>query len=102
MATGGDGKPILYQVKLSEQIKDAIRKDYHQAVQQGRAQQFLASLRSIYNRLQRDPKDFGETLFHLPALRLVVFQAIVAPIAVIYALHEDKPLVFFKAVFLLG
>ena len=102
MATGGDGQQRIYRIIISEKIKKAIRKDYRQAVQAGRGQQYLASLRAIYDRLQNDPKNFGETLFHHPALKLIVLKAVVAPIAVIYGVHEVQRLVFFRTVRVLG
>jgi hypothetical protein len=102
MATGGDGQQRIYRIIISEKIKKAIRKDYRQAVQAGRGQKYLASLRTIYDRLQNDPKNFGETLFRHPALKLIVLKAVVAPIAVIYGVHEDQPLVFVRTVLVLG
>ena len=40
--------------------------------------------------------DFGEPLYRLPALRLLVRQAVVLPLVVVYAVHEDQALVLIR------
>lgn len=63
---------------------------------------FLAALRTIYERLQKDPMQFGEPLYTLPAMKLLVYQVVVGPVVVDYAVHQGKPLVFLRGVKLLG
>ncbi len=46
--------------------------------------------------------NFGEPLFHLRALKLMVYQVVILPVVVIYVVHEEKPLVFLKSVKLLS
>jgi hypothetical protein len=58
----------------------------------------IAALRQIYKRLRKDPCDFGESLYRLPALKLVLCQAVIARLLVDYAIHEDLPLVFIRGV----
>jgi hypothetical protein len=102
MTSQGDGQPIRYEVRLAKQIKNTIQQLHHQAAQRGQGHQFLDALRLIHDRLQRDPQQFGEPLYRLPALKLLVFQAIVSPIVVDYAVHQEEPVVFLKGVTLLG
>ena len=52
--------------------------------------------------IERAAQVFGEPLFHLPALKLLVYQAIVSPLVVHYALHQARPLVIVRSVELLG
>jgi hypothetical protein len=80
------------EAKIAEIMKD----------QQGRGQKFLASLHTIYDRLQHDPKTFSELLYPLPALRLLIFQVVLAPVVVDYGVHEEEPFVIIKGVKLLG
>jgi hypothetical protein len=68
----------------------------------GSAAEFLSALRAIDERLATDPLTFGEPRFHLKELRLEVRIAIVAPLAVSYAVHEEHPLVLPKTLRLLG
>jgi hypothetical protein len=99
MTNPGNGP--VYQVKLSKKIVKAIKELHEQAATQGRGQRYLASLETIHHRLQKDPRNLGEPLYRLPALKLLVYQAIVSPVAVHYGVHEEKPLVFLKGVQLL-
>jgi len=62
----------------------------------GTGQRFLSAFRQIVARLQDDPLTFGEPLYHLPALELLVRQASVSPIVVDYAVHDSRPLVFVR------
>jgi hypothetical protein len=98
--TNPENGPV-YQVKLSKKIIKVIKELHKQAAQQGQGQRYLASLEAVHHRLQKDPRNFGEPLYRLPALRLLVYQAIVSPVVVHYGVHEEKPLVFLKWVQLL-
>jgi hypothetical protein len=99
MTSQGNGS--AYEVKLSHYLKSVIKELYQQADLQGKGQQFLLSLRAIHDRLRRDARDFGEPLYRLPTLKLMVYQVIVLPVVVTYVVHEEKPLVFLKTVKLL-
>ncbi len=99
MTSPGNG--LLYDVKLSNQIKETIKELHGRLAHQSKGQQFLDSLRAIYNRLRQDPTTFGEPLYRLPALKLLVYQVVVSGIVVYYGVHEEEPLVFLKGVQLL-
>jgi hypothetical protein len=96
MSSHGNGQPIRYNVHTSAQTKDLLKQLHQQAVQSGTSQKFLASLHEIGRRLVQDPQTFGEPLYRLPALKMVVFQAVILPLVVLYAVHDDRPLVFIR------
>lgn len=102
MTRPGNGPPWEYQVKCSDQVRTKIQHLHLLAVQQGRGQQFIAALRHISDRLRREPEQFGEPLFRLPALKAMLFQVIVSPVVVDYVVHQEKLLVFLKGVKLLS
>lgn len=81
----------------SQQTRAELKQRQREAVQAGRGERFLVALRSIGERLRTDPLNFGEPQYRLPALRLHVYQGVVAPLVVDYAVHEDRPLVFIRA-----
>jgi hypothetical protein len=91
-----------YEVYASGAIAKALRQIQRQAVQEGRAEEVLSAIRRIEQRLRQDPFGFGEPLYRLPALRLQVRCSLVRPLAVDFAVSEDKPLVFLKSVQLLA
>lgn len=94
MTSQGNGKPDRYTVRTSKQTKAILQQLYTQAVQAGTVQRFMTALRQIGIQLQTDPLTFGEPQYGLPALKLLVRQAVVSPLVVDYAVHEDRPLVF--------
>jgi hypothetical protein len=94
MTSKGDGQPFSYKVIMSEQTKAKLKQLHLQALQSGTGQQFLDALRQIVTQLRAAPLTFGEPLYRLPALRLLVRQGMIAPVIVDYAVHESQPLVF--------
>jgi hypothetical protein len=102
MTSHGNGQRRVYQVNLSEQTRAKVKQLYLRVAQAGKGNEFLESLRHIDERLRHDPLDFGEPLFRLPALKLVVYQAAAGRLVVDFAVHEEKPLVFIRTFRLLS
>ena len=102
MSVQGNGQPVRFNVEMSVQTRDSLRQLHSQAQLAGTSKQFLAALRSIVDHLQKDPVGFGEPLYRLPAMKLIVRQGAVAPLVVDYAVHEELPLVFIRGFRLLG
>lgn len=96
MSSQGNGQPITYQVSMSEQTKALLKQRQREADQAGVGAQFLSACRIIWERLRTDPVSFGETKSHLPALKLLVCQAVVSRLVVDYAVHQERPLVFIR------
>jgi hypothetical protein len=99
MSSQGNGQsPILYQVRLSQLARNTIRQHYLEASQAGTGPQFLAALRRLLEHLRAEPLTFGDPCYRLPALRLRVFLAVVSPLVVHYAVHEERLFVFIHRV----
>jgi hypothetical protein len=94
MTIQGNGNPFVYVVKLSEKSKSILKEHHRKAALAGAGKTFLSSLRQIHDRLRKEPTVFGEPLYHLPALQLTVFQAVVSPLVVVYGVHDERALVF--------
>ena len=90
-----------YEVHNSGQITQAFLHLQRQASREGRGQDLLHATREVYKRLSRDPNEFGEPLYRLPNLRMQIRCAAIKPLSLDYAVCEDRPLVFIKAVRLL-
>jgi hypothetical protein len=90
-----------YEVHGSGVIGQALRDLQRQAAQEGRGENMLVALRRIYRELRQNPHSFGEPLYRLPGLRMQIRTCVVRPIAVDFAVCEDRPLVFIKGVTLL-
>jgi len=100
MTSPGNG--LVYEVKLSQRTRETIKQLYQQAADQGQGQRFLASLRIIHDRLRIDATNFGEPLYHLRALKLMVYQVVVLPVVVVYVVQEEKTFAFLKSVKMLN
>jgi hypothetical protein len=96
MSSQGDGQPVLYQVRISEHDRNILKERHREAALAGRGEEFLAALRQIIQRLRKDPLTFGEPIYRLPAIQLLVRQAVVLPLVVDYGVHEERPLVFIR------
>jgi hypothetical protein len=96
MSTQGDGQPVLYEVIIAQKDQAFLKERHREAAEAGQGQAFLAALRQIYERLRKDPLNLGEPLYRLPALKLIVCQAVVSPLLVDFAVHEERPLVFIR------
>src|SRR5260370_25393359 len=89
---GGKRPPI--SGSRSRQVLKTLKAIQIRAKKAGKGKQFLEALRAINDRLRNNPKGFGEPLYRLPSLKLVVYAAVLYPLAVHYGVHQEKPLVF--------
>jgi hypothetical protein len=96
MSAPGNGQSRSFVVRMSAETRGIIRRLHAEAVQLGNRQRFLSAFREIVRRLSRDPLIFGEPLYRLPAIRLLVPQGGVLPLMVVYGVHEDQPLVLIR------
>jgi|SRR6266478_280422 len=86
---------------ISQVIAKEIGQLQYQASLEGRGDQFLQALRTIVDNLAHRPRDLGEPLYELNVLRLQVRSVAVRPVALHFAVHMDRPVVFIKSVNLL-
>ena len=96
MSSTGNGQSKRYTVRSSKKTNFLLENLHQQAVEAGKSQIFMAALRQIADRLQKDPVSFGEPLYRLPALKLLVCQAAVLPLVVDFAVPDEMPLVFIR------
>ena len=91
-----------YEVHNSGLIAEDFLQLQQEATQQGRGEDLLRATRAVYERLRLDPNEFGEPLYRLAVLRMWVRCAVIRPLSIDFAVCEDRPLVFIKAVRLLA
>jgi hypothetical protein len=101
MPSSANGDP-LFQLEFSGRIAQALRQLQRQASREGRGKAFLLALRKAVEQLRNHATEFGEPLYRLPALRMQVRCAVIRPLGIHFAVCEDRPLVFIKAVKLLS
>jgi len=96
MASGMD-PPDPYRVVFSEATRQQLLELLRRAVARGRGEQVLSAAKVVVARLQSDPLEFGEPRRELRALRLQERVAVVRPLGVIYAVDENRRLVYITA-----
>jgi hypothetical protein len=94
--------PRVWEVHFSGSIAQTLRKIQREAARRGRGQEALDAIREILHKLQHKPMETGEPLYHLQALRLQVRTTVLKPLAVDFAVSEERPHVFLKGVRLLS
>ena len=80
----------------------ALRQLVRNAMKEGLRDEVLKAARIIARRLEREPLVLGEPYFHLRALKLTVYTAVVPPLAVKYAVNEENRFVAIQDFKLLG
>jgi len=91
-----------YQVHNSIAIAQAFLNLQRRATREGRGAEVLQAAREIYDRLRVEPFEFGEPLYDLPNLRIQVRAVLIRPLKFDFAVCQDRPLGFIKAVRLLS
>ena len=85
--------PPRFQIIASGAVLAEFREVHRRATLQGQGKALIKAARKIIEGLRSDPVSVGEPLYPLPNLRLLVCVAIVSPLLVYYAVHEEMPLV---------
>lgn len=90
-----------YRIEMSGVIRDQILRLQRQASEDGRGLAYIKAMESVLGKISHQAKSAGETLYSLPALRLKVRLIGDGPLIIHYAVSEDRPTVYIKAVILL-
>jgi hypothetical protein len=99
MSDSGNGQ--RFEVHCS----GAVANDLYQlqeGVSGAEKKRIAAAFQKIVQKLEANAKDLGEPLYRLPHAHLQVRSTVVAPLGVIFGVHEDKPIVFIKSCRLLA
>ncbi len=88
--------PPPYKVELLKSVQAEIMRCLREAQRLGIAPEFIATIERIFERLSSAPHDWGEEFRHFRAAKLVLRKTIHDRILVVYAVHEELPVVFVK------
>lgn len=93
------GFQVAYSATLREHIKNLVVTAKERDVRL--ASNLLTALQVLDGKMRSAPYELGEPRFSYPHLHLNARVAVQAPLAVSFAVHEDKPIVFVQTVQLL-
>jgi hypothetical protein len=87
-----------YRVVCSEVLRQQLRQWGERAHRIGIGQEYAIALRDIWERLSNDPLTWGDPLFNLHHLDLLVFRALHPTLQVQYAIHQVERIVFVQSI----
>jgi hypothetical protein len=87
-----------YRVVYPQTVQRALRQLCERADEKGRGEEVIAAVRAMDQQLRADPHRFGDPRYELRAARLTVMSRLAPPLNVVYAVHNDRPVVFVKAI----
>ena len=102
MSAQANGSPFKYKVDISSFIKAEIKTLAKQAAALGQQQAYFDAGREIEKRLQSEPLQFGKCHYYMSKGKLRCHIGVVGPVAVEFAIHEEKRAVVLLKVSLLG
>jgi hypothetical protein len=85
-----------YRVVHSEIVKEPLRRWATRAIDLGLSQWFLDVLEFVEHSLTRHPHSWGDPVYDLHHLELVVFRATYEKFVIEYSIHEEHQVVFVK------
>jgi hypothetical protein len=93
-----------FRVSYSGAVRAQLRLLVEEAAQQDRnfAVAVLAAAKPIDARLRAGPRDFGDPHFTLQGLELDIRVAVIQPLAVTYAVHQQEAIVLVQRFTLLS
>lgn len=87
-----------FTVSWSQQGLDQVRRINERAREIGILADWAGTLRRITDRLETDPRVYGDPLYPLRSLKLLIHRLIVDRVEVLYGVHETEPQVFIQSV----
>src|SRR5579875_4182282 len=87
-----------YRVDYAGQYRRQLEDLINQAVRLGTLADLEATVRTIHQRLSTTPMEWGDPLYRLHYLQLLLFRGTHTPLNVIYAVDEQRKLVYLTQV----
>ncbi len=88
--------PPPYKVELLQAAEAEVRRRLGEARRLGMARDYLATMRRIYENLTTAPHTWGEPSRRYRDAKLILRKMICDRILVVFAVHEEEPVVFVK------
>jgi hypothetical protein len=85
-----------YKVVRAEAVRERLRQLREVAGEASLLEQYVEAIRAIEVHLIEHPLEWGDPLYRLPHLDLVMYRGIYWDIAVVYGVNEAERIVFIK------
>ena len=100
--TTTNGTPAPFRVEMTGPAETDFESTLDAAAAAGVGRAVVDAIGQIWRRLEHGPRDFGEPMYHLRAMKMEVRKAAIAPIYVEYGVHDDQLVVVIRRVRWLG
>lgn len=87
-----------YRISFAGHSRQQLNALRGQAIRLGIEEEFSSTIRWIDRRLSVAPLDWGDPLYHLRFLELVMYRGTHTPLNVVYAVDEQRKLVYLTQV----
>jgi hypothetical protein len=91
------GEPPPFRVTSSELLRKQLLRWGEVAKRIGLGEEYAAAIRRIYDRLSNDPVGWGDPLFPLRQLKLIVYRGFDPVMYVSYGVHAQERVVFLRS-----
>jgi ParE toxin of type II toxin-antitoxin system, parDE len=87
-----------FRVSMLEVAKEQLRDIAVAVAKSGSDSDVAAAFRNTLRSLELDPRELGEPLFHYRKLKMTVRCAALIPLYIVYAVHDEQPVVVIRRV----
>lgn len=98
MAGSNGASGPRFRVSMLEFAKEQLRDIAEAAAGSDSDSEVAAALRKMLRRLERDPREYGEPLFHYRESKMTVRCAALVPLYIVYGVHDEQPVVVIRRV----
>ena len=90
--------PLHYRLGMTGPAKDEYRRIGVEAVDAGLGTNVKQAMRAIVARLRTDPAGFGEPLYRMTKLKMMIRCAAISPLFVEYGVPDTEPVIIIRKV----
>jgi hypothetical protein len=83
-----------FRISCAEIIQNKILELHHLAALHGRAEELLTALKVMKEKLTKEALTWGDPLYPLRAMKLLAHQGVQGPLQVLYAVDEQRRIVY--------
>ena len=85
-----------FRVIWSQTLRELVRALGKKAIRIGLSEEFFSSVDFILKKLAGEPLSWGDPVYHLKSVDLVVYHGVCRPFHLYYGVDEERRLVFVK------
>ncbi len=93
-----NGNPYIFRLGTTGPAETELLDIVSRAISAGVGPTVIQAMREVRERLRINPREFGEPMYRLRAMRMLMRHAIVNPLYIEFGVHDDEPVVVIRRV----